>query len=189
MSKAAERPLTHEEKLAIYAAIGENMQLDDKNPEDVIRDDYGGDEDAYLKVMAGWHHIPIGIDRIFAEIKSLITYDYSRASERTLASLRKGVTAGDILERIIESQKLTPEEISVLIQKLRELKKTLGGKASEGAGGIRSQAQSMHTDKSRPFCLDECCDDTITALWSINNKRCLLIDRALAVLEEMKKEQ
>lgn len=53
------KPLTHEEKKAIYKAIGRSMTPDDRHPQEVIRDDYRGDEETYLRVMAGWHNVPI----------------------------------------------------------------------------------------------------------------------------------
>ncbi|MFC1656732.1 hypothetical protein ACFL14_02110 [Patescibacteria group bacterium] len=35
------------------------MTLDDKPPSRVVKEDYGGDEDAYLRAMAKWHNIPL----------------------------------------------------------------------------------------------------------------------------------
>ena len=54
-----EKPLTQEEKDAIWKAIGKAMQPDDRHPNIVIAEDYKGDEEKYLRVMAAWHGVPI----------------------------------------------------------------------------------------------------------------------------------
>lgn len=51
------RPLTEREKEKIWDIIRRNMREDDRDPEEVIRDLYGGDEDRYLKVMAEQHRV------------------------------------------------------------------------------------------------------------------------------------
>lgn len=53
------RLLTHEERAKIWRVIGSKMNDDDKNPEEVIKDSFNGDENAYLLVMARWHNIPL----------------------------------------------------------------------------------------------------------------------------------
>ncbi|MBI2463025.1 MAG: hypothetical protein HYV65_02210 [Candidatus Spechtbacteria bacterium] len=56
----AQRPLTSEEKIAIYEAIRANMTPDDRYPCEVIHDyPYNGDEERYLRDMAGWHKVLI----------------------------------------------------------------------------------------------------------------------------------
>lgn len=52
-----EKELTHAQKSKIYKAIGSHMAPDDRYPYEVIRDDFNGDEDAYLRRMAGWHNV------------------------------------------------------------------------------------------------------------------------------------
>lgn len=52
--------LTPADRQAIWRAIGKNMLPDDRNPEDIIKEDYQGNEDAYLRRLAGWHNVPIG---------------------------------------------------------------------------------------------------------------------------------
>jgi len=60
--KKEEEPLTQEEKNAIWSAITKNMNPDDRDPEEVIDEQFNGDKEAYLRVMAQCHHIPIGSD-------------------------------------------------------------------------------------------------------------------------------
>ncbi len=60
MTEPQRKPLTQAERKAIYAAIGRGRAPDDRDPQEVIREDYKGDEERYLRVMAGWHHVPIG---------------------------------------------------------------------------------------------------------------------------------
>jgi tetratricopeptide (TPR) repeat protein len=54
--------LTNADRMAVWQAISRRMLADDRDPNEVIRVDYGGDEDAYLRLMAGWHNVPIGED-------------------------------------------------------------------------------------------------------------------------------
>lgn len=56
---AKEKPLTQEQKVKVYEAIGKVMTCDDRPPKEVIKEDYNGDEDAYLRVMARWHNVPL----------------------------------------------------------------------------------------------------------------------------------
>lgn len=57
--KTAEVPLTEEQKKKILEVIYAHMQDDDPYPYEVIRDKFKGDEDAYLRVMAGWHNVKL----------------------------------------------------------------------------------------------------------------------------------
>lgn len=57
-----QKPLTEREKELIRTAIWTKWAPDDRDPGEVIKDTYGGDEEAYLRVMACCHGIPIGID-------------------------------------------------------------------------------------------------------------------------------
>ena len=57
-----EEPLTQKEKNAIRSAIINSMNPDDKDPDEVIEEQFNGDEEAYFRVMARWHHVPIGSD-------------------------------------------------------------------------------------------------------------------------------
>jgi len=55
--------LTSEQKKIIWRTIGERMQEDEKDPYEVIKDDFDGDEERYLIVMADWHGIVIGEEK------------------------------------------------------------------------------------------------------------------------------
>ena len=55
-----ESPLTDDEKSAIWEAIRIKMAPDDRDPHVIINEDYGGDEERYLRVMAHYHNVPIG---------------------------------------------------------------------------------------------------------------------------------
>lgn len=53
------RLLTPKERKIIYDAIYVHIQDDDRPPEEVIKQDFGGNEDAYLWTMAKWHGVPV----------------------------------------------------------------------------------------------------------------------------------
>lgn len=53
-------PLTPEEKATIRKTVYQRMAPDDREPWRVVAEDYGGDWERYLRVMAGWHGISIG---------------------------------------------------------------------------------------------------------------------------------
>lgn len=55
-----ERGLTIEERRAVWAAIFSNKSPDDRDPHEVIEENYEGDVGAYLRKMAEWHGIPTG---------------------------------------------------------------------------------------------------------------------------------
>lgn len=59
MTTKSQRPLTPEQRQKIYETIYKAMQPDDRYPSEVIADTYRGDEDAYLRVMAKWHHVSL----------------------------------------------------------------------------------------------------------------------------------
>lgn len=59
LKQGIEIPLTNEEKNKISHAIGMARQPDDRNPEDVVREDFNGDWDAYYRTMARWHGIQL----------------------------------------------------------------------------------------------------------------------------------
>jgi len=52
-------PLTPEQRQKIWAAIGRAMWPDDRDPQEVITEDYNGDEERYLRVMANWHNVKL----------------------------------------------------------------------------------------------------------------------------------
>ena len=52
--------LTEEERGKIWDVINRNMRPDDVDPLSVIREEFDGDEDAYLRCMAKWHSVPVG---------------------------------------------------------------------------------------------------------------------------------
>ncbi|MEK7147149.1 MAG: hypothetical protein AAB772_02740 [Patescibacteria group bacterium] len=54
-----DRQLIEEEKQKIYAVIYALMESNEKHPNDVIKEDFGGNENAYLIRMAKWHDIPL----------------------------------------------------------------------------------------------------------------------------------
>jgi len=57
MNVDPERHLTEEEKKKIWQVISAMMREDDRDPQEVIRDRYGGDEEHYLRDMARQHRI------------------------------------------------------------------------------------------------------------------------------------
>lgn len=54
-----QRPLTREEKDRVWTAIASSMRSDDKPPRQVIAENYDGDEERYLRIMAKWHSVPL----------------------------------------------------------------------------------------------------------------------------------
>jgi hypothetical protein len=94
------RFLTEEERKEIRNAIHFKCDDDDRDPEDVIKNEYAGDEEHYLTVMAKMHNVPIGIDRVFIKIKSILE---ERQGEK--------------------SKFLSEEEFNLLVKKLRDLTK------------------------------------------------------------------
>ncbi|MDO8558369.1 MAG: hypothetical protein Q7S09_04260 [bacterium] len=51
--------LTEDQKRKIWNVIRENTLPDDRNPQEVIRDIYNGDEEAYLFDMARYHEVAL----------------------------------------------------------------------------------------------------------------------------------
>jgi len=51
--------LTDEQRLRIYLAIGMATRYNDKRPRDIIKEDYRGNEDRYLRAMAKKHNISL----------------------------------------------------------------------------------------------------------------------------------
>lgn len=58
MSETSQK-LTEEQKNRVWSTIDKNQCSDDRDPKEVIREDYNGNEDAYLIDMAEWHNILI----------------------------------------------------------------------------------------------------------------------------------
>jgi len=58
MSETSQK-LTEEQKSKIWGVINKNQCSDDRDPKEVIRENYKGNEDAYLIDMAKWHNILI----------------------------------------------------------------------------------------------------------------------------------
>jgi len=56
-STGAERQLTEAQRAKIWQVIHSMMREDDRDPQEVIRDRYGGDEERYLRDMARQHRI------------------------------------------------------------------------------------------------------------------------------------
>jgi len=54
-----ERPLTEEKRIEIWDTVCINIDPEDRDPDEVIKEDYKGDRDAYLRVMAEWLGISI----------------------------------------------------------------------------------------------------------------------------------
>lgn len=53
------RILTDEQKQKVRGVIARAMTPGDKDPDEVIKEDFKGDENAYLLTMARWHNIPL----------------------------------------------------------------------------------------------------------------------------------
>jgi len=53
------RPLTPEEQKRILDVVNYRADADDKSPDQVIRDSYGGDRDKYLRAMARYYGIEL----------------------------------------------------------------------------------------------------------------------------------
>ncbi len=51
------RSLTQEHRELVWNAINSNRDEDDRDPREVIDQDYGGDIDTYLRKMAAWHDV------------------------------------------------------------------------------------------------------------------------------------
>ncbi|OGZ63137.1 MAG: hypothetical protein A2998_01820 [Candidatus Staskawiczbacteria bacterium RIFCSPLOWO2_01_FULL_37_25b] len=49
--------LTAEQEEFVWFFICSHMSPDDKNPCEVIKENYGGDRSRYLRAMANWHDI------------------------------------------------------------------------------------------------------------------------------------
>lgn len=54
-----ERPLTPKQKERVWKKINECDDKWDREPQEVIKKDFDGDEDAYLRVMATFHGISL----------------------------------------------------------------------------------------------------------------------------------
>jgi hypothetical protein len=51
------QPLTNVQQDFVWRHICSKMDADDRNPNEVIEDTFGGNRDHYLQVMADWHQI------------------------------------------------------------------------------------------------------------------------------------
>ena len=51
------RPLTQTEQTTIWAAVHKKMSSDDKDPTQVILDDYKGKTEAWCWAMVEWHNL------------------------------------------------------------------------------------------------------------------------------------
>lgn len=60
MVETEPKPLSPAQRQAVYSAIHKNMAPDDRWPSEVIDDSFGGNEQRYLKTMAGWHGVNLG---------------------------------------------------------------------------------------------------------------------------------
>ena len=59
MRKVRKYKFTEKEKQILFLMLNaaRNEEFGDKRPEDVVRDSYDGNEDAYLSRMLRWHNI------------------------------------------------------------------------------------------------------------------------------------
>ncbi len=58
MSNATERKvLTKEQESFVWLFVCSHMDPDDRNPNEVIEQNFNGDRSRYLQKMAEWHHI------------------------------------------------------------------------------------------------------------------------------------
>jgi hypothetical protein len=51
--------LTEKDRLKISHIITLNTDEEDRDPQEIIKEDYGGDIDLYLRTMAEFYNIPI----------------------------------------------------------------------------------------------------------------------------------
>ena len=58
-AKREKKSLSREKRNEILIAIGKARAPDDRDPREIVEEDYDGDWDKYLRVMAGWHSIPL----------------------------------------------------------------------------------------------------------------------------------
>jgi hypothetical protein len=159
------RPLTEEEKLAINHAITQNTAEDDRDPHNIIEEDYNGDGERYLRVMAGWHNVPIGIDRIFLNIKAITPEKMSHSE----------------MLRVVVG--LSKEEIGILLEKLLEQKKNTVKKLDNDIASVVNEARS---DSSAAF-MGDFYDNQIAVAQVSSNKDHSIIDEAIKILTEISK--
>lgn len=164
--------LTDEEREEIKMAIALKMTDDDKDPQDVINDDYGGDADAYFTVMAGWHNIPIGVDRALKSIEFILS-DFSSYT----------VTKPIIF---YATKNLDAQEILELIAKLRQLIKDIEEKGKEEMARLDKWLLNARRLKGEVFCFLEekkYQDDKQTIEEAVKS-RSLAINQVIALLKE-----
>lgn len=125
MSK--ERGLTSEESSDISQAIENARQEDDRDPSEVIQDSYDGDSARYMKDMATWHNVPIGLDRILLKLKALTAI--------------AGFKQEDALLLIADCDQ---EEIGILLTKLEAMEKRAQGKAVKDTTDIVETARASN---------------------------------------------
>jgi len=167
-----ERLLTEEERSEIWNAIGRKRAPDDRDPEDVVEEDYKGDREHYLRVMAGWHNIPIGLERIFLRIKGMIG--------------NTNIGKEKILEAIGEVSK---GEIVSLVAKLNELKNAVGERLEQETTEIvetaRSEAQL--SSEGLPSHMADFYDNEVSATHIAASTKFSDIDQAIDILAELGK--
>jgi hypothetical protein len=164
--------LADEEIEEIRMAIARKMTDDDKDPQAVIDDDYGGDTDAYFRVMAGWHNIPIGVDRALKNIIFILS-DFSSYT---------------ITKPIIyyATKNLDAQEILELIAKLRQLIKDIEEKGKEEMARLDNWLLYIRRMKGEMFCFLEekkYQDDKHTIEEAVKSKS-LAISQIIALLKE-----
>lgn len=62
MTNPEQTPLNSNQRNAIYSAIYTHMTPDDRWPDEVIDDNFGGDEKKYLEEMSSWHGVILDQD-------------------------------------------------------------------------------------------------------------------------------
>jgi len=168
------RLLTAEEISEIQHAIARNTGAGDRESSLVIEEDYGGDAILYLISMAGWHGIPIGIERIFQKIESL-------ARKSSL------IDRDSVLETI---KGLSIDEIGFLISKLRGAKEAVAKKATDDTSDIVSnaRAEASFLSGGLPEYMAEFYDNEVRAVHIGAHEKSTEIDSMIGVLEDTVKQ-
>lgn len=165
--------LTEEERQAICDAISQKMSDDDKPPEMVIEEDYSGNREAYLRIMAGWHHIPIGVDRAILKVEALVAGFPPPVIDRMIVML------------IV--QNFTSEEILQMLKRLSELKQLIQARAEEEINALGEQLKTCYRSKGQLFCFweDQFCADRQNSIRETAASRCYAIAQFMACLKAM----
>ncbi len=164
--------LTEEERKEIAYAIAQKRTEDDRDPTEIIEQDYNGDTDAYLCVMAGWHNVPIGAERALQRIIFILS-DYSSI-----------LVSASIVHAI--NGHLDQQDMAELITKLRELAKTVQEKGQEELAALKDQNNKTHMLKGAMMCFleDKQYLESKDVIESAVKSRCAQINQVIAILKQ-----